>query len=287
MAFYAYNAAREAVQSIGRTDQIRSDGVGAYYAYDATHEAVQPINGLALGASASLSDNAIRGLFRTRPAVFVGYEWAKRVTDASWAPPSTRAELTLIPITDADITEVRRRAFGHEVPMVGVLSAKSPSMAQAETAFVATPYAFNELSAVYAVNDPNAVPTPKFLTTATAREAGDQDGGKGRLTDTARALGGVLVYIIALPGRGARQVPPIQRVLAAQAPSSGPALQPVPGAPPPPTTPNVLSLAGPRRRGFHQKGLLGVSTPAMLAGGLVVLIAGAVVVSAAMASGKA
>lgn len=286
MAFYAYNAAREAVQSIGRNDLIRGDGVGAYYAYDATHEAVQPVNGLALGASAELADGAMRGLFRERPPIFVGYEWARRVTDATWSKPSTAAELTMVPISDADLKEVRRRAFGHEVMMVGVLSARSPGMAEAESAFSSTPYAFRELFAVYAKGDTSAVPVPKFLTTAIARSADDPDGGPGRLTATAGALGGSLVYVIGLPPRGPRRrLPPIQQALAMMPPAS--AAPPLaPGAPPPPATPAVLSLAGPRRPGFHQKGLLGVSTPTLLLGGAIVLIAGAVVASAAMASGK-
>lgn len=261
MAYYPYNSAREAVQTLGRNDRVRVDGVGAYYAEDMTHEAVEPINGLALGSAASHADVATRTIVGRRRPLMVAREWAVRVTDLAWKAPATTDELTLIQLTDAELRQVRSAAHGHEVQMVGVLTERPPSMAQAQGVFVGTPYALSEVIAVVGVADQRPIPTPLFLVTAHLRDAIDADGGRGRVGDSAQMLGGSLVYLVALPARNQRLLPPIN-VAIARLPSQ-PAAPLMPGAPPAPPSPDVVQLtAATLRGGFAQAGVLGaITTP--------------------------
>jgi hypothetical protein len=190
-----------------------------------------------------------------------------------------------LPVTDQDLARVKSSAFGHDLPIVAILSPQSPTMAESEGAFVGTPYAFTEQIAVAHVADSRAVPVPLFLTMAHLRDADDTDGGSSGLARTAQALGGQLVYPVALPARGPRRpLPPLQRALR-DAPQGG--RRPLPGAPPPPPTPARVSLSGPDRRGFHSRGMLGsVSTPTILTIVGVVALAGVVVAAAAMGGAK-
>jgi len=201
MAFYAYNSAREAVQSIGSNDRLRTDGVGAYYAYDATHEAVQPINGLSGRPEETLADEALRQVVGNRRPLLVAGEWAIRVTDITWKPPSTADELTLLPITDREVAQVKQAAFGHELPMIALLAPRLVGLEEAEGAFVGTPYAFDHMAAIYAIGDRRPLPVPMFLLVARLRDAEDRDGGTGALDRTAATLGARLVYPISLPRR--------------------------------------------------------------------------------------
>lgn len=283
MAFYAYNAARQAVQTIGSNDRLRSDGVGAYYAYDATHEAVQPVNGVALGASGTLTDEVMRDLVGARRPLLVVGPWARHVTDAVWQPLGTaKFEYTLVPITQSDLTRVKQNSGGHDVPMIGIVSARSAKTADLESAFVGTPYAFAQEIAAYSVDDKRAIPTPVFLTTARLRDAMDQDGGSSPVSVAAQALRGTLVYQIALPAQSQRRLPSIEAALIRMpaAPKSMPHL----GAPPPPLTPDRVERSRARARGgFRQRGMLGeVSTPVVALGVGAALIAGVVVFSAAV-----
>lgn len=258
MAFFAYDATRQAVQTIGPNDKLRTDGVGAYFAYDATHEAVQPINGLALGDSATLSDQALRSVIGKRPALLVAGEWATRLTDTAWRPPSSSGELSLIQITDQDLAQAKRASFGHELPMLAVLSPTPVLLERAKGIFVGTPFVFHEELAIYNIADGRVVPDPLFLLTAVPREPDDPDGGSARMQQSASAVGGKLVYPIALPARRApRRLPQIQAALA-RMPAMAP--RPVPGAPPPPPTPSIVyPPGGAPRPGFQVGALRGVA----------------------------
>ena len=288
MAFYAYDSTRQAVQTIGPNEGIRRDGVGAYYAYDATHEAVQPINGASLGASASLTDEVMRDILGNRRPVLVAGEWAERVTDTVWRPQASSSELTLIPITDADLARVRKNAGGHEVPLVGILAQRSARMRDSENAFVGTPYTLQSEIAVYAALDRRPVPVPAFLTIARLREdPADRDGGKDGVQAAAMALRGQLVYVVSLPARTRRALPPIEQALMSLPPLPG-GKPSAPGAPPPPVTPDRIELSGaPARGGFRHPGVLGeVSTPVVALGVGVALLCGLVVATAAMGGAK-
>jgi hypothetical protein len=277
VAFYPYDATRQAIQSIGSNDRLRADGVGAYYAEDMTHEAVQPINGLALGSSASYADDAIRALVGRRRPLLVAREWGVRVSDVSWKAPTTSDELTLIPITDAELRWVRRVAGGHEVPLVAILTDRLPTMTEAAAFFHRTPYALSEVIALAAVGDARPLPTPRFLLTAHLRDAGDEDAGSGLLAAGSAAPVGQLVYPIALPAKEkGRPLPPIGLAVAQLPPAQAPQM---PGAPPPPPTPNVIHTR-PGAAGigtpFSQKGVLGaITTPQAIGIGAVVLAAAA------------
>lgn len=258
MAFYAYNATREAVQTIGPNDQLRSDGVGAYYAQDQTHEAVQPINGIALGSSAGQADQAVRALIGNRKPVLVAREWAVRVTDISWKAPGHDPELVLLPITDAVLKAAEKAAGGHEVPMVAILTDQLVQSVIAEGAFTGTPYELSQQIAVYAVGDGRAVPRPRLLIIATLRDQDDIQAGSAKLVDTARTLGGVLVYMVALhPKTPPRRLPPIVKAVMLMQPGKS---VPMLGAPPPPPTPMIVPHGRSARggmAGFEQRGMLG------------------------------
>ena len=292
MAFFAYDATRQAVQTIGPNDRLRADSVGAYFAYDATHEAVQPINGIALGGSAVITDEVMRQTFGSRRPIAVVGNWAVRVTDAVWKPVTNqRNELTLIPIGDHDLKSVKASAGGHDVPMIGVYAPRSTHLQQSENAFVGTPYTYVTELAVFSLADSRPIPVPSFLTLARIRDADDPDGGSGPVLAAAQALGGVLVYVISIEGLPQRPLPPIQAALARL-----PRLPKVsaPGAPPPPATPAVIPAPGAPPPApasgygsFSRKGMLGtISTPTIALGVGIFALCGAVVAVAAMGGSK-
>jgi hypothetical protein len=267
MAFYAYNAAHPAPMPIAPS------GLGAFYAYDATHEAVLPINQLSgvLGPSGTLSDEAIRELTQGRKPVAVVTEWAEAKTDTRWVDSSSPNELVLIPITDADLAKTKRMAFGHDLPMVAIVGTEPARLALAEQAFAGTPYKFMQALSVRAIGDMKPMPTALFLWIGKDREPGDGEGARGLLDDTARALRGKLVHLIALPKKQDRaSVPGFQEALQLQFPPRSSAPPRAPFSPAPPPTPSVVRL-GPAQHGFQQSGL-GMS------GTSLALIAGAVVV---------
>jgi hypothetical protein len=225
MAFYPYNAAHPAPQPFGLvTDQakepVRVDGVGAYYAYDATHEAVQPINGLAgaMGPAAELADEAVRAIIGPRQPIMVGVEWATAVTDAAWRPSAPKHELALVGMTEAELSRVKQAAFGHALPVVGILAARPVPLERARAAFRGSPYAFHELVAIAPMTDSKCPPplTPFFLYFGSERDPDDDEGGAKLMGQVAGELGGKIVHAIALPlERPVPRLPPIDSVLAA------------------------------------------------------------------------
>jgi hypothetical protein len=263
VAYYGYNATREAVQAIdGTGEPVRVvKGVGAYYAYDSTHEAVLPVNGLAgsMGKEAELADEAARTIIGERRPVLVVNEWAKQLSDTRWQNVASSAVHSLLPLTDRDIVMVKKSAFGHGLPAVGIIAARPVGLTSLEGAFVGSPYKFDQALAVSSSSDRRPVPTMLFLFIGTERDATDEDGGSRRLmTEVAATLGGKLVHIVDT-GRAEHSVSPtvpVERAMAMQFPPGPQAPLSVPGAPPAPATPDVVPLRG-VRTGFRSMGALG------------------------------
>jgi hypothetical protein len=196
-----------------------------------------------------------------------------------------------VPVTDSDLKKAKKGAFGHELPMIAVVSSQPALLERARGVFVGTPYVFQEEIALVGVSDTRAMPTPLFLFTAAEREPDDPDGGSGGLEKTAAMLGGSLVYPIALPAlpsRGPRRPLPPIKVAISLLPV--PATRRAPGAPPPPPTPSVIRpMSAAARQGFQVGPLRGVaevlnSTPFQV--GLVALLGVGLVGAGLMARSK-
>lgn len=210
MAYYPWDSAHEPVQPVTPPEAgTAASGIGAYYAWDSAHEPVEPINGLGETGEAKLSDEALRALLGRRPPRAVVAPWALQVTDLEWqeVPHAKQSSFTLLPLTDRDLNQARRGAFGAQAQVVGVLMKRPRSLADQALAFVGTPYGPVFSLAVYSLTDTRRVALPYFLTLAVLRDVAATDRGSRSPAAAARSLGGELVYAVSLPMKPGDRAP--------------------------------------------------------------------------------
>lgn len=183
--------------------------LGAYYG---AHDN-EPIAGL--GASDQFAvqtlQELVQGLIPGVPALSplgVFAPWAKQDGAIDWVSAPPDHNQLIYPLTDQHVAAVKAATFGHELPMLAVLTANPMTLAKAEAAFDNTAYRFSGVEAIYSLDDKKPVPTIYFLYLGEVRDPGDPGGGKSAVSTAAQLLGGKLVSALPIPRTGTERSHP-------------------------------------------------------------------------------
>ena len=179
--------------------------LGAYYRSVNSRAIAEPEPQLGgLGTQDQFAVQALREILESsaiKPAAVVA-PWAVQDGSVDWRSQLPDHNLMLYPVNDAHMREVERSTFGTPLPAVGILTTTPVVLTKAEESFDDTPYGFDQVEAVYRLDDQKAVPTIYFLYWGRHREPSDAGGGNSSLQSASSMLGGTLVFPLELARTG-------------------------------------------------------------------------------------